>query len=160
MKKITLVIFFLLLVSMVAFVSAHGNDPFDEAVEIIEQKISCDQLSEEQLEGLGDYYTEQMYPGKSHEKMYEIMGGKGSPNLKEMHINMAQSFYCGKHAMLSSDTMNILMGRGMLHPVGYGVRGWNFMMVTSIVIYATFLLLLIIVLYWWLQKRWKKYKKK
>ncbi len=97
------------------FISAHGEDVFAEAEEIIKQKISCDDLTENQLEILGDYYMEQMHPGELHEIMDEKMGGEGSEGLKQVHINMGRAFYCGERDVLSSNMMNALMGRNMMY---------------------------------------------
>ena len=108
MKKIIFLITLLLLSS--SLVLAHGEETFAEAEEIIESKISCDQLTDEQLEVIGDYYMEQMHPGEEHERM----GGEGSESLRLMHINMAKSFYCGEHDAMSSGMMSMMMGGGMM----------------------------------------------
>jgi len=73
------------------FVSANEN--FTEAEKLIGEKVSCDNLSEEQLEEIGDYYMEQMHPGESHEYMDKMMGGEGSESLRAMHIQMAGEMY-------------------------------------------------------------------
>ena len=106
----------LLLVFVLSFlmVLAHGEETFAEAEEIIESKIDCDQLTDDQLEAIGDYYMEQMHPGESHETMDEMMGGEGSESLRQMHINMARNFYCGEHDAMSSGMMNMMMGKGMM----------------------------------------------
>ena len=98
-----------------AFISAHGEETFAEAEEIIMQKISCDNLTESQLEILGDYYMEQMHPGELHEIMDERMGGEGSGSLKIVHINMGLAFYCGEHDAIQGGMMNTLMGRNMMY---------------------------------------------
>ncbi len=109
----------LLLVSQVA--SAHSNEDSAKAEEIIGQNISCSEISEEQLEMLGDYYMEQMHPGTAHEAMDEMMGGEGSESLKQVHINMGRSFYCGESSMMSMGTM------GMMNMMGGGMMGGGMM---------------------------------
>ncbi len=83
-----------LVLGMVA-VSAHSEAEFAEAQQLINSKVPCSQLNESQLSMIGDYYMEQMHPGAAHEYMDQMMGGDGSAALEQMHINMAESFYCG-----------------------------------------------------------------
>ena len=85
--KITIAVFGILLVLVAGFVSAHEN--FTETKELIDSNISCDKLTDEQLEEIGDYYMEQMHPGEAHEMMDKMMGGEGSEDLKQMHVTMA-----------------------------------------------------------------------
>ncbi len=135
----------LLLILLIPFALAHGEETFVEAESIIDAKIDCDQLTDEQLEVIGDYYMEQMHPGESHETMDEMMGGEGSESLKNMHINMARSFYCGEHGMMDSGMMDMMMGRNnmmniednggvnMMWPfgfgMGFGMFGFFFMII-------------------------------
>lgn len=115
MKKIFLVfVISVILLNSVA-VHAHGEETFAQAEEIIKQKISCDDLNNDQLEILGDYYMEQMHPGEQHEFMDEMMGGEGSESLKQIHINMGRSFYCGEHEAVSRGMMGGMMGGGMMN---------------------------------------------
>ena len=123
------------------FISAHGEEDFAQAEEIIQQKIPCSELTEEQLELIGDYYMEQMHPGEAHEIMDEMMGGEGSENLKQMHINMGLSFYCGESETMSSGMMNMMMGRSMMDGgitntmygySGYSFFGWVFMILVIV----------------------------
>ncbi len=109
MKKAILFVFLILL--FISIVLAHGEDTFDEAKELISSKVSCDQLSDEQLEIIGDYLMEQMHPGEQHENMDNALGGEGSENLKQTHIRMARMMYCGE----MSSMMNMpMMGAGMM----------------------------------------------
>ena len=126
MKKLFSMLIFALFVLSTSFVLAHGEETFAIAEEIIKQKTSCDSLTEDQLEILGDYYMEQMHPGELHEIMDERMGGEGSESLRQMHINMARSFYCGERGMMSAGMMNMMMGRtgfGMMDGISAGGRG-------------------------------------
>ena len=74
MKKLFVIsLIFLLILSV--FSLAHGEETFSQAEDIIKDKVPCEDLSDEQLESLGDYYMEQMHPGESHTSMDEMMGG-------------------------------------------------------------------------------------
>lgn len=91
-KKTLIVLAILILIS--SFVFAHTQEEIVEAKKIIDANISCSNLSEEQLNILGDYFMEQMHPGEVHELMHEMMGGENSSLVKQMHINMARMMYC------------------------------------------------------------------
>lgn len=126
MKK-TYILIFLIVIS-VGIVAAHSDEDFAQAEKIISQNISCQGLSSEQLEMLGDYFMEQIHPGEAHEYMDQMMGGEGSESLKQMHINMAYRFYCTQnegsknyeeYGMMSSNGM---MGGGMIGSEGYNLR--------------------------------------
>lgn len=111
MKKTVFLVSLFLLLGL-SLVLAHGEEGFAEAEVIIESKLPCDSLTDEQLELVGDYYMAQMHPGEAHEIMDERMGGEGSESLRQMHIGMARSFYCGEYGAMSSGMMNMMMGRG------------------------------------------------
>ncbi len=118
-------------------VSAHSDHPehgsLEQAEAIINAKLPCEDLSEEQLEMLGDYYMEQLHPGEAHEVMDEMMGGEGSAALRQVHINMARAFYCGESSAMSPAMMNMMMGRtqGGLPGSSGGMMGSSGMMGTS-----------------------------
>src|SRR3989338_3442138 len=94
MKKIIGIFVALIFVLGINLALAHGN--FNETKKLIDSEISCNELSDEQLEEIGDYYMEQMHPVESHELMDNMMGGEGSESLKQMHINMAKRLYCNE----------------------------------------------------------------
>jgi len=157
MKKIIFT-FLLVFIFIFNFIYAHGEEDFAQAEEIIKQKISCSSLSDKQLEILGDYYMEQMHPGKLHEIMDERMGGEGSESLKQVHITMGKTFYCGEHNMMSGGMMNMMMNRGMMYGIynnygnsyGFRIIGWVFS-----VLVITVLILLIV----WLIKKLPRRKR-
>ncbi len=95
------------------FVLANGDheNEIEEGRTLIESKVSCDTLTDEQLELIGEYYMEQMHPGEEHESMDKMMGGEGSESLRSMHIQMGKSMYCGEGMMHGGMMM---MGRGMM----------------------------------------------
>ena len=155
--------FFVLLVVLlvnIGIVFAHEHD-FAETKQIIDSGVSCDKLTDEQLESFGDYYMEQMHPGESHELMDNMMGGEGSYSLKQTHIQMAKALYCNENVggmmnmmmgndMIGSGSMN-MMGSGMMGNYGYGFGYWNF--INSL--YVVLLIGLIILVYLWIIKLWR-----
>ena len=141
MKEILFIILVVILFSFI--VSAQEEHNFTETKQLIDSGISCSELTNEQLEDIGDYYMEQMHPGEQHEMMDEMMGGEGSESLKQVHINMGLTFYCGEVGVMSSGMMNTLMGRGMMGNWGYsGTNFWIFNILFIIVIVLLIILLI------------------
>ena len=150
----------------------------EEGKKLIESEVSCDKLSDEQLEAIGEYLMEQMHPGEAHELMDKMMGGEGSESLKQMHIQMAKRLYCnedvggmmgmmmGGGMMGSGDMMggNMMSGQtsqtntmqSMMGNWGYGSGYWNFINI----LYIILLIGLIILVYLWILKLWKNMKNK
>src|SRR3989338_538475 len=125
MRKIFFAMVVILLVN-ISFVSAHEHN-FAETKPLIDLGISCDKLTDEQLEARGDYYMEQMHPGEAHEMMDQMMGGEGSDSLKQVHIQMAKRIYCNEDVGGMMGMMN-MMGSGMMgnYPAYYGYNNfWN-----------------------------------
>ena len=165
MRKTLLLIMSMVLLLNVNIVFAHEHD-FAETKQIIDSGVSCDKLTDEQLESFGDYYMEQMHPGESHELMDNMMGGEGSDSLKQAHITMARRLYCNENVggmmgggmmnmmmgnnMMGSGSMN-MMGSGMMGNYGYGFGYWNF--INSL--YVVLLIGLIILVYLWIIKLWR-----
>src|SRR3989344_4625465 len=104
MKKICW--WFLILVVLVMTALA-SEESFEEAEQLLQQKTACTQLTDDQLELMGDYYMEQMHPDQQHEFMDKIMGGEGSAQLRQVHINIARMFYCGEKQAMSTGMMNV-----------------------------------------------------
>lgn len=103
-------------------------DSIAQGKALVESKASCDNLSEAQLESIGEYYMEQMHPGKQHEYMDSMMGGEGSESLRSAHMQMAQVLYCGKTdtQLTYGGMMGMgMMGGGMMG--GYGTGGYGMM---------------------------------
>ena len=62
------------------------------------QQLDCSKVSDSDLERLGDSVMEQNHPGAAHEAMDQMMGGEGSDSLRQMHINMGNSYLgCGNN---------------------------------------------------------------
>lgn len=93
-----------IIISLVAIMSlfisigaraATSTDEYAEAKQFINQNVSCQSLTQDQLEKIGDYYMEQMMPGQAHKNMEQVLGGEGSESLRQAHIFMARRWYCG-----------------------------------------------------------------
>ena len=112
MKKIILLSTLIILFSFL--VAAQEEHDFSEAEQLIDSGISCSNLSDAQLESIGDYYMEQMHPGEAHEYMDKMMGGEGSESLKQVHINIARRVY-------GNENVGGMMGGGMMF--GRGMMG-------------------------------------
>ena len=155
MKKIFTILIFGMLLLSVSLVFAHEHD-FNETKQIINSGISCDKLTDEQLESIGDYYMEQMHPGEAHKMMDQMMGGEGSESLRQVHINMAKRLYCNEDigGMMGGGMMNIMMGNNMMgnYPAYYGYNNfWN-------VLWMVFLIGAIALIVWLIYKFTKKGK--
>ena len=119
MKKLFFMAVVLVLVSSVF---AHSEDELNAAKQIIDSKVPCDQLSDEELEVVGEYIMEQMHPEETYEQMHEFMGlEEGTDEEEEFHINMAKAMYCGS----GSTMMMNMMGGGMMGS-NYGMMGSNY----------------------------------
>ena len=100
-------------------VFAHAAD-FNETKRLIDSNVACDELTDEQLEEIGEYYMEQMHPGDAHEFMHQRMGlVEGSETEEKFHIDLAKTMYCGE---LSTGMMGTGMG-GMMGSAGSGMMG-------------------------------------
>ncbi len=149
---------FFVAIFLLGFAFATTNS-FAEGEQLVKDKIDCGQLNDEQLEKIGDYYMEQMHPGEAHELMDQMMGGEGSESLKQVHINMAKSLYCGDKTagygvmgtgMMSGGMMNMMgnsLGYGMMGGgLGYS-SGWSaFFSIFWILIMLGILLVIILVI--------------
>jgi len=161
MKKIFTILILSMLLLGVSLVSAHEHN-FDETKQLIDSGISCDKLTDEQLEAIGDYYMEQMHPGEAHELMDEMMGGEDSESLKQMHIQMAEKLYCNEE---TSGMMGMMMGGnmmdsgGMMNMMESGMMGssmgssfwWLWMIVGALFWIAVFVALILLIV--WLYKK-------
>ena len=155
MKKIFTILIFGMLLLSVSLVFAHEHD-FNETKQLIDSGISCDKLTDEQLESIGDYYMEQMHPGEAHKMMDQMMGGEGSESLRQVQINMAKRLYCNEDigGMMGGGMMNMMMGNNMMgnYPAYYGYNNfWN-------VLWMVFLIGAIALIVWLIYKFTKKGK--
>src|SRR3989344_4524505 len=143
MKK-AIALFILFLVLLASQVLAQEHD-FTEIKSLIDSGVSCIQLTNEQLEEIGDYYMEQMHPGEAHEIMDNMMGGEGSESLKQVHINMAKRLYCNENVYISYG----MMGRGMMgnYPASYDYSNSGYWNIFWILIFAAIIFLIVWIIY-------------
>src|SRR3990167_5718931 len=125
MKKIFNALFIALFVLSlnISFVLANEEETFAAAEEIIKQKTSCDVLTEDQLEIIGDYFMEQMHPGESHVLMDGMMGSGGMMNM---------------------------MGRGMMgnyYPASYDYSNYGYWNIFWILLLAVVIFLIVWIIY-------------
>ncbi len=156
-KNLGFAVLAFVIVSLFAAAFVLANENFTETKLLIDSNISCSELSNQQLEEMGDYYMEQIHPGEAHEIMHSMMGGEDSETVKAMHIAMAESAYCGKTNSGMMSMMNMMSGRqsvygsgGMMSMtygngmMGYGtgtaILGW--------VVYLLVIALIIAAIYW------------
>lgn len=135
------IVLFTLIFSLLAVGIASGHEQnFTETKQLIDSGVSCDKLTDEQLESIGDYYMEQMHPGEQHEVMDRMMGGEGSTSLRQVHIQMARNIYCGENTMMGG-----MMGmNGMMNWMGsssWSIFGWINQTLLTIVLVLLVLLL-------------------
>ncbi len=154
MRKTMFVVMLLLGITMVLAQEDHNRE-IEEGQKIVESKTRCDKLSAGELEAVGEYYMEQMHPGKTHELMDQMMGGEGSESLRQVHINMAKRLYCNEDVggMMGGGMMNI-MGSGMMgnYPIYYGYNNfWN-------IFWLFFLIGIIALIVWFIYKFTKRGK--
>ena len=99
MKKIlSLGVLFLILSLSIMSVYAVTQDELNQAKTLIDSNISCNQLTNNHLEIIGEYYMEQMMPGEAHVRAHQMMGLiDGSEAEEQFHINMAKRIYCGEN---------------------------------------------------------------
>jgi len=159
MKKIILLIIGLVLLLNLSLVSAVTQQELNEAKDLIDSKVSCDKLTNDQLEIIGEYYMEQMHPGESHEIMHKMMGlQEGSETEEQFHRNMAKTLYCDESGIMGYGMMGSvknmmggnMMGSGMMGGYGmmsgYGMMG-NFGFGFFSIIYPILLIGITILVY-------------
>ena len=145
MKK-TILILAIFLLSIVAVLAQESHDSeIEEGKKLVESKISCDKLSNEQLESIGDYYMEQMHPGEAHEIMDNMMGGEGSESLKQVHINMAKRLYCNEnvyigYGIMGSGSMMNMMGS---YPANYDYSNYGYWNIFWILLFVATIFLIV-----------------
>ncbi len=153
--KLTILILVIFLLSIAAVLAQESHDSeIEEGKKLVESKISCDKLNNEQLEAIGDYYMEQMHPGEAHEIMDNMMGGESSESLKQVHINMARRLYCNEnfyigYGMMGSGGMMSMMGRGMMggYPASYAYSNYGYWNILWILLFASVIFLIVWVIH-------------
>ncbi|MEK6916846.1 MAG: hypothetical protein AABW92_03810 [Nanoarchaeota archaeon] len=146
MKKNILIIIMLILTSFVYVHAEEGHSNFTEALEIIENKVSCDSLTDNEFELLGDYYMELMHPGEAHERMDDMMGGEGSDSLRLIHINMGKSFYCNNGSGMGMMGSGGMMGGGMMKNYNYQNKSYGFQIFFYVILTLVIVVLILLVI--------------
>jgi len=151
MKKIILILVMFLLSTAGVFAQENHDSEIEEGKNLVESRISCDKLSNEQLEAIGDYYMEQMHPGEAHEIMDNMMGGEGSESLKQVHINMARRLYCNENIYMGYGMMGSggMMSGGMMgsYPASYSYSNYGYWNILWIVPFAAVIFLIVWIVY-------------
>ena len=133
-----LVLFILFICSIIA-VSAQSEEEIEEGRTIVAAKTSCEDLTDEQLEAVGEYYMEQIHPGALHDAMHEVMGiEEGTEEHKQFHITLAKRMYCGEGSYTMMGYNNGL-GYGMMSMMYAGAwrySFWSFWNLTYMVFFA------------------------
>jgi len=109
----------------------------------VKDKIPCEQLSDEELESVGEYVMETMHPGEAHELMHKMMGNEeGTAAHNEFHKAIAEKQYCKKGfggMMMGGTTMGGMMSGGYGSMMGgyglFGVLTWLLMIGLVIVVF-------------------------
>ena len=143
-KKILILVIFLLNITIVLAQGSYDSG-IEEGKKLVESKINCDKLSNEQLESIGDYYMEQMHPGEAHEIMDNMMGGEGSESLKQVHINMAKRLYCNENVYIGYGMMGF---GGMMNMMGnyqtsYDYSNYGYWNIFWILLFAAVIFLIV-----------------
>jgi len=157
MKKIMLIIILLLL--NIAIVVSVSQDELNQAKTLIDSNISCNKLTNDQFEIIGEYYMEQIMPGKAHENAHQMMGlTEGSEAEKQFHINMAKRIYCGEN--VSNGMMRNYYYQSPQNNNSYqdNVAGFQIFFYVLLVLIVIILVLIIILLINRLKKQGKNNK--
>ena len=147
MKKLILIVgLFVILFSFL--VMAQEEHDFTESKQLVDSGVSCDNLTNEQLEMIGDYYMEQMHPGEAHEYMDEMMGGEGSESLKQVHINIARRVYCNEngYGMMSGGMMGNSYYQNPQNNNSYQNNSFGFQIFFYVLLVLVVIILILIIL--------------
>lgn len=160
MKKTILIIFLLLISSVFAHADEEVKD-FSEAKKLVDSKVSCDNLTEEQLEEIGEYIMEQMHTGEAHEQMHESMGlVEGTNEEKQFHVNMTKSMYCqgGMNMAMGMNDMGMNYGGSNMMGYSYGAFGFLWMLLGLVLFVGATILVWLLVVKFWRELKNKKQK--
>ena len=167
--KTIISIFGILLIS-IFLVSANGDHQTiaEEGKKLVDSGISCDKLTDKQLETIGEYFMEQMHPGNQHEAMHEMMGiEEGTEYHEQFHANIARMMYCGESGnMMGSGMMNggmmgsggmmgmmpmmmNMMGGGMMgnYPASYDYSNYGYWNIFWILLFAAVIFLIVLIIH-------------
>lgn len=146
-KKIILLFVLIFLIN--AMVLAHEGEEIAEGEALVIAKVSCDSLSADQLEAVGEWYMEQMHPGALHDAMHEAMGlEEGTEEHKQFHITLAQRMYCGENVSFKGMMGGYgMMWYGMMGMM-YGNLGWSSLGLFWLFLLVIFLAVVFALVFW------------
>ncbi len=159
-------LFLIILILALPLVFAHMGEEvkdFSEGKELVDSKVGCDTLTDEQLKEIGEYIMEQMHSGEAHEQMHESMGlVEGTEAEEDFHINMAKSMYCqggmnmamGMNSGMGSD----MMGGSNMMNYSYGAFGFLWMLLGLVLFVGATILIWLLVVKFWRELKNKKQK--
>ena len=146
------ILLFLLFVMSVSFAYAHEEGNWSDEIKIIESKTPCSNLTLEQLEGIGDYYMEQIHPGEQHEIMDQMMGGEGSESLRLAHITIARRIYCGEYTPMMYMGMGSMEMMGRYRGTTYVPYAYGLFQALGFV-YIVLIITLVVIILWLVKKK-------
>lgn len=95
-NKLKLALAFVLLFAAAMF--AHRGLGLKVEYEIgktlVAQNVSCENLSDFELEMIGDYYLETKYPGDYHRLIDSGFGSRNEEEINQFHRDVAYEYYC------------------------------------------------------------------
>lgn len=156
-KSLFLIILILILPTVFAHIGEEDTktEELAEAKALIDSKISCDKLTNDQLEIIGEYMMEQMHPGEAHEQMHASMDiEEGTEAEEEFHINIAKSMYCQQGGMMNMAMGENMMGNNIMYG-GFGALGFLWMLLGLVLFVGAAILIWLLVI-----KFWKELKKR
>ena len=71
----------------------HDDENFTVAQELVDARVPCSNLTQEQLIAVGDLFMEKTNPGPTHEAMDAAMV-EGSEMWKQEHLRVGNLLYC------------------------------------------------------------------
>lgn len=166
MKRIATVLVFLM---VAIFATAITPAEISEAETLIESNQSCNNLSADQLELLGEYVMEQMHPGTAHEFMHKMMGLEESSKVEErFHIALATRAYChqettgfgGMMPMMGYWTNGLARQKGGSWMPYYGMMDYAWGWGLNGILVTVLLLGLTVAVFLWIVKLWREIHEK
>lgn len=99
-QAIALFAIVLVVFSFSAAISFAHEDEEELALgkQLVDSKVSCSDLDDENLEAIGEYIMEQMHPGESHDLMHQMMGvEEDTKEHEQLHVKIAKHHYCNDY---------------------------------------------------------------
>jgi hypothetical protein len=121
------------------------------------KKVDCTKVTDTQFEKLGDAYMGYGITEQQHAAMENMMGGEGSANLQQAHVNMGRNYLgCPLNANYASAMMGGQRPHGAMPYGSESEAGFGFMHAFMCLIGAAVLIDLVLGGFW----LWKQISKK